>query len=464
MKFTLRPYQVESKSLLRKEIVSGAKRPILCLPTGAGKTVTFSDIIESANKKGNKALVAAHRTELVDQSKKTVQAYGLNPLMNYFGTVQTFVRSPHKIPKDISLCIVDECHIGNFRRFLDLLPENVQVIGATATPISASNKDPLRNAFDAVCSPVQIHDLIDEGFLSSPTYKVWEVDGTLEKDRYGEFTVESQSKVFHIEDLSQAIQDRVGKTLIFASSIKATEEIANQFGIRFVHSRMKKRLREEVIQSFKETRNDVLVNCGILTTGFDDPAIETIILYRATTSLPLYLQMVGRGSRVIPEVKDHFNVFDLGGNVERLGLWESKRDWPALFQLQGLKVKESAAPMKNCVSCEALIFASQMVCPYCNAEQPNKPKEILKATKVRVINSYSELPGHLQKPFSQMTVEELIERSMYGSPRTGRPYKTAWIVHQLRGRDTFERDIYQFAEIKGFARGWVWRQLQNQHQ
>jgi type I site-specific restriction endonuclease len=75
----------------------------------------------------------------------------------------------------------------------------------------------------------------------------------------------------------------------------------------------------------------VLTSVGILTTGFDEPAVESIILNRATRSLTLYFQMIGRGSRVIPG-KDSFNVIDLGNNLARFGRWDEEIDWQAIFR------------------------------------------------------------------------------------------------------------------------------------
>jgi len=91
----------------------------------------------------------------------------------------------------------------------------------------------------------------------------------------------------------------------------------------------------------------------------------------------------------------------------------------------------------------------------------DEKKEILKATSVQVISSYSELPQKLKKPYEEMTVEELIQRAAYGSPNLGRPFKTGWIVGQLRTRASFASDVHELARIKGFKQGWVHRQLTN---
>ena len=164
---------------------------------------------------------------------------------------------------------------------------------------------------------------------------------------------------------------------------------------------------------------------------------------------------------------------DLGGNRERLLAWEADRDWPAIFDLQGRKIKDKEAPMKKCVECEGIIYASAKFCPLCNAEQPFKDNKPIIAGKITVIEHFSQLPERLQIKNEDMTVEELIDRAAYGSPRLGRPFQNGWIMAQMKSNNTkldenkeevFDYEGYtmyvkEFAEIKGYKSGWVMRQL-----
>jgi superfamily II DNA or RNA helicase len=471
MKFQLREYQLNAVDLLRKEIMNGSKRPILCLPTGAGKTVTFSYLAEMAQNKYRKVGVVCHRKELVEQAKNTMQAYGLNMLSITFGMVQTYVKSPHKIP-EMDVCIIDECHIGNFKKFIDILYEKqpfCQIIGATATPISSSKKNPLRNIFTSVVCPVQIPELIESGFLSNITYRKYSInENLLEKNFGGDFTEESQARVFSEKDLRTEIEIISDKTIIFTSSVKQAEKVADicrEYGIKtyLVHSKMSEKKRPEIICEYKKHEIDervVMVNCSILTAGFDDPRINRVIVYRATTSLTLWLQMVGRGSRVINDVKARFVCVDLGGNNNRLGGWEWSRDWPSIFQLQGRNLKDKKAPTKKCVNCDAVIFASQMVCPYCAADQPVKPKEEL-IGRLEIVPGQTPLPLELRVAFKEMTVKQLLERRKYGSAKTGRPYKMGWVVSQIKERHNAEQLLRELARIKNYKEAWVYMQLNN---
>lgn len=469
MKFNLRPYQVETLNLLRDEIKKGVKRPIICLPTGAGKTVTFSHLAEAVIQKGGSVLVVCHRKELVEQARKTMEAYGVDLLKVRFGMVQTFVRSPHKIPAH-TVCIIDECHIANFRRFMDLLPDYVTIVGATATPKSANKKHPLRKDFGGVVCPVQIKELVDNQYLAKPFHKMAKIDESkLVVGSDGDFTTASLENTYEglFDNIEDAYRQKIGKTIIFTSSIKSSIKVAQRLNALCVHSNMSEQERDLIVSTFKNTHNSTIVNCGILTAGFDDPEIETVIIFRATTSLSLWLQMCGRGSRVIPNVKDTFTIIDMGNNIKRHGLWHLERDWKYIFENEGKNLKEKSAPYKNCCNkeCECLIPANASICEFCGAEQPKgKPKEKQSATEFELIAyETGQLPLYLRKPWSEMTVHELIDRAKIGNIKSRLPYKSGWILNQIyqRPKHEAEKMLRQFAILKGYSKGWIFHKTKN---
>lgn len=468
MKFKLRPYQEDTIEQLRQAFRNGSKRPILCLPTGAGKTVTFSQIADASTKKGNRVLVVCHRKELIEQARNTMMAYGVDLLRVRFEMVQTLARSPQKIPS-CSVCIIDECHIGNFRKFVEMLPPTVMIIGATATPISATKKKPLRNTFTSVIAPVQISDLVDQGYLAKPTHHFAKFDDSkLQIGSDGEYTTASQDEAYMglFGNITEAYANRQGKTIIFCNSIKVSVEVAYILGAYCVHSKMSESERDEIVSRFKASPDGTIVNCGILTAGFDDPEIETVIVFRATTSLSLWLQMCGRGSRVIPGVKDSFQIIDMGNNIRRHGLWHLDRNWIYIFDNEGKRKTEGAAPYKNCINpeCQCLIPASAKICEYCGTTQPLKKKEEMHANGFEVMEyGTNELPAYLKKPWSEMTTSELIERAKIGNLQSRKPYKFGWIMGQIKQRDTKEarQMIEELAILKGYSKGWIFHQLEN---
>lgn len=126
------------------------------------------------------------------------------------------------------------------------------------------------------------------------------------------------------------------KTLIFNNGINTSLYVYETFkeagyAIRHLDNTSSSEERKEILSWFKKTPDAVLTSVGILTTGFDEPTVKTIILNRATKSLTLYFQMIGRGSRKLPNKSD-FTVIDLGNNAARFGLWNEPIDWQHIFK------------------------------------------------------------------------------------------------------------------------------------
>jgi superfamily II DNA or RNA helicase len=128
---------------------------------------------------------------------------------------------------------------------------------------------------------------------------------------------------------------RKRKTLIFNNGVYTSKKVCAMFEdagypVRHLDNRTSPAVREEILKWFRTTPSAILTSVSILTTGFDEPSVKTIILNRATTSLTLYHQMIGRGSRPMANKKT-FTIIDLGNNVERFGPWEQAVDWRYIF-------------------------------------------------------------------------------------------------------------------------------------
>ena len=158
----------------------------------------------------------------------------------------------------------------------------------------------------------------------------------------GDFTVSSSdllySNFFMQEKLIFAYEEvSLGKkTLIFNAGIETSRRVEESFkklkyNIRHLDSTFSDKDRKDVIQWFKVTPGAILTSVGILTTGFDEPTVESIIINRATRSLTLYHQMIGRGSRKLPN-KSEFQIIDLGNNVRRFGYWQDYINWQDAFK------------------------------------------------------------------------------------------------------------------------------------
>jgi type I site-specific restriction endonuclease len=165
---------------------------------------------------------------------------------------------------------------------------------------------------------------------------------SLEIGANGDYTVKSSEDLYTnnemLSKLMSAYEERCKgkKTLIFNNGINTSLFVYDLFrsaGYPIAHldNTASKKERENILKWFKETPDAILTSVSILTTGFDEPTVESIILNRATKSLTLYYQMIGRGSRILKD-KTTFDVIDLGNNFYRFGPWGSNLDWQRIFK------------------------------------------------------------------------------------------------------------------------------------
>ena len=331
------------------------------LPTGGGKTVIFSEIAKQYIEKWNKkVLILTHRIELSVQTSKQLSAIGVdNKVINsevkqlenqndyncYIAMVETLnnrLQDNENFIKNVGLVIVDEAHYNSFRKIFQYY-ENANILGVTATPLSSNKALPLNDHYDNLKVGESIASLIEKGYLANAETFTYDVNlHGLKIGSNGDFTVSSSELVygnyFMQEKLLFAYEEvAVGtKTLIFNSGIETSIRVKETFDkrgykIRHLDSTFSDKDRKEILKWFKETPDAILTSVGILTTGFDEPTVETIILNRATRSLTLYHQMIGRGSRKLPN-KDMFRLIDLGNNVRRFGLWQDYINWHDAFK------------------------------------------------------------------------------------------------------------------------------------
>jgi superfamily II DNA or RNA helicase len=330
------------------------------LPTGGGKTVIFSNIAKEYIKKTKrKVLILTHRIELCIQTSKQLTALGIeNKVVNslvktlddqsqfdsFTAMVETLnnrLQDDKQFIKNIGLVIVDEAHNNSFRKIFQYF-QDVNILGVTATPLSSNKTLPLKDNYDKLIVGESIKSLIEKEYLSNAETYTYDVNlHGLKIGVNGDFTVSSSDKVysnyFMQEKLLFAYEEVAlkRKTLIFNSGIESSRSVyelfkKHNYKVRHLDSTFGDTERKDILRWFKETPGAVLTSVGILTTGFDEPTVETIILNRATRSLTLYHQMIGRGSRKL-ENKSSFQVIDLGNNVRRFGYWQEYIDWQDAF-------------------------------------------------------------------------------------------------------------------------------------
>ncbi len=357
------------------------------------------------------------------------------------------------------LIVIDECHKGNFTKVMDLYP-SVKVIGATATPVGKH----IPTYYHRIVNLVNIPILISQGYLAPCKAFQMQEDLSDLKVKGGEYTDDSLYNHFNKRKMYTGVVDewvkRCGgeKTIVFNVNIEHAEQMHQDFlsrGIQseVVTSKTPKEERRRILAAFKAGLVPVLNNCGILTTGYDEPTIRWVIVNRATKSLPLWLQMCGRGSRTC-EGKSYFGVLDFGMNHDEHGLWEEPRDWS--LDVKKKKDKEKAPPTKDCPQCEAMLPASVMKCKHCGYEFERKETEMLTGKMVEI---KSKLPDYLVG----IKTEELTAQQLWDLQQSKRfSHKYVWSLVRQHDDDFLK----EFATIAGYK--WSWRQeqkrLRNQEQ
>lgn len=382
----LRDYQEKAVNEVAKKLVT-KRKIVFTLATGGGKTITFAAITKRyIEKSGKSVLILVHRKELLQQTRRTLyNAFGISAQVIiagmktvpnaavYVGMVESTIR---RIPGNIGLVIIDEAHNLSFAKIHEHFPTQL-IIGFTATPLTGNKRKPLKDYYEDIVCGVDIPDLINSRSLcQNITYAPKDaVDASKLKVKAGEYDEGLMSMEFskkkHIQNTVDVYQRWAAgtKTLIFNCSIAHSEMVHAAFinaGLpcRHLDSTMLPGDRENIIRWFASTPDAILCNVAILTTGFDEPSTETVIMNRATLSMPLWLQCTGRGSRPT-DTKSAFTIIDLGQNAITHGDWCDSRDWENIFFNPPKPGKPGVAPIKHCPSCQAMIAAQARTCKYC---------------------------------------------------------------------------------------------------
>ena len=382
------------------------------LPTGGGKTVIFSEIVRRYIEKHNKKVVIlTHRIELCRQTSNVLTGFKVkNKVINskvktlpdqddykcFVAMVETL--NNRLSDKDfelnnVGLVIIDEAHYNSFRKLFKFF-ENCFILGVTATPLSSNIKLPMKDNYDKLIVGDDIATLIKNGFLATADLYNYDVGlTTLKIGINGDYTVKS-SEALYTNTLMQsklltAYEElaKGKKTLIFNNGIYTSKEVYYTFkkagfNVQHLDNTASKQERKDILKWFKNTPDAVLTSVSILTTGFDEPTVESIILNRATRSLTLYFQMIGRGSRIFKD-RNTFQVIDLGNNIARFGPWSQPVDWQHIFKYPDLY-------LENIIDDELLERDFVYVMPESVKEQFKKSPSLefdVKATYKDVINS-----------------------------------------------------------------------------
>jgi DNA repair protein RadD len=440
----LRAYQQQAIDDLRAAMQRGARSPLLCLPTGGGKTIIFSAIANSAAARGRQVLILVHRRELLHQASRKLTDIGLDHGLIAAGiptsrqpvqvaSVQTLVRRLDGIDWSPSLIIIDEAHHASAGSWTTILVKwpTAYCLGVTATPCRLDGRG-LSTAFDALVLGPSVADLTFWGFLSPARIYAPPVVADLSavRTRAGDYANDQAAAamdrptvtgdaISHYQDLAAGQQ-----AIAFCCNIAHATSVCDAFKTAGIHAALLLGTtadRDAVVAAFGDGLLQVLVTVDVVSEGFDIPAASCAILLRPTKSLGLYLQQVGRVLRPAPG-KQHAIILDHVGNVSRHGFPDDHREW-SLTEGARRATGTAAPSVRTCPACFAA-FKPAPICPCCGHEQP--------APKMRPLR---QVAGELQ---------ELRRESVRQDRRT-------------QGQARTLPELLALAKQRGYSPGWAYR-------
>ncbi|NJL06838.1 MAG: DEAD/DEAH box helicase [Methylacidiphilales bacterium] len=395
---TLRPDQEAVKAKLR--VALRERRSVLTFaPTGFGKTVLAAALIKAISEAGNRVIFAVHRVDLITQTAKTFQKFGINfgyiasgyyhgaywPV--HIASIPTLKNRLGRHPADF--VIVDEAHLSaacGWAKVANHYREaGARLIGLTGSPERLDGK-PLGDVWETMVLGPSVRWLIEQGHLSR--YRAFGpagLDLTGVHTRNGEFVSREvddlmAGKAILADAVKHWKRFAAGKrTIAFSRSVAAAEALAEAFraaGVMAValDGTTPQADRVAAFNGFADRQVQVIVNCALFCEGFDlsaqvdrDVPIEAVLQHAPTQSLAKHLQQMGRGLRRKPEPAV---LLDLVGNIARLGLPDDEREW----SLEGRKKRDQEVKTLTCERCFAT-FRPAPVCPHCNEPVARQERE-----------------------------------------------------------------------------------------
>lgn len=430
--------QVEINNIISRFSNNNVDRLLVQLPTGGGKThIIAGSIKELLRDKSLRILVLTHKKEILAQIEKLCrESYDLDSfvvnskikkidklVLNRFNLFiameRSFVRRRKMIGK-FDVVIIDECHLNNFKKHLDYF-DNAFVVGFTATPLRVGGG--LKEDFDKMDELKDVSALIRDKELAGMKVFVPAEIKTDNLDIEEDAGIDARSVFEAWKRLSEG-----KKTLIFNIRIKQSIELMKIFRMkgydcRHLDGYTPRDERDEIIKWFREKKDAILSNVTIAALGFDVKDVDTVIINRRTQSLPLWMQMIGRGSRTA-DGKESFTVIDMGGNIFRFGPWEKPVNWESHFMEESKKgkKKDRAKNHKNCPNCGMFMSAYKRRCPNCQYQFSityfdNLKKQAIRNTEIKygmsiglLIEANKKRPDNVFHVIGKLIWKQMISR------------------------------------------------------
>lgn len=462
----LRPYQQEAVDAIYHHFTRWDGNPLIVLPTGTGKSVVIADFIKGAYTQwpDTRVIMLTHVRELIAQNFSTlirnwpeapagIYSAGLgrkdiNSAIICAG-IQSIYKNAYKVQR-CDLVIVDEAHLiprktetmyGRFLTDLKSINPSLKIIGFTATPYrmdSGMLHEGDGRMFHTIAYEMSILEAIEQGYLSEviPKQMKTQLDVSGVGTRGGEFIPSQLEKAVDVDETTQAAVSEIvsygsdrGSWLVFCAGVDHARHVRDAvrsrgFSAETITGETPSAERDRIIRAFKAGNVRCLTNMSVLTTGFDAPGVDLIAMLRPTKSAGLFVQMIGRGTRLAPG-KDDCLLLDFAGNTVRHGPVD--------------KIKVSApgdtgdgeAPIKTCPECFTICYAGVRECPDCGYQFPEpEPKIDKQASTAAVLSTQIE-------------------------PETHQVERVQYFMHEKLGKPTSLRVEYHCADGMLPHREWV---------
>jgi len=471
----LRDYQLEAVRKVMWQLASGKRRVMLSSATGSGKSLLMMHMALAAHRQGKRVVVICDRIQLVQQMSRQLNAAGMyhgiiqadNSRATYLpvlvASIQTLAARGMQHGAEADLLLIDEAHgcagREEYRKVIEaaMKTTGAAVVGFSATPWSkglAKPYDALGGPlFESMVTTVPIPKLIELGFLvDCDVYAPCDPDLSKVKITAGDYNEkqlgEAMNKTPLIADIVQTwLKYAAGKpTVCFATNIAHSEALMAEFvlnGIPAEHISCKTKdvERIEILKRVESGKTKVICNAMLLTTGWDFPACEVMILARPTKSLVTYVQMVGRVLRPSPG-KSIATLLDHSGTSMRLGFPTDDRsdipmcDGKPKVGVAEKKEKPEALP-KPCPNCAFLKPEKTHKCPKCGFESK-------KQSDVEVID------GEL-KLIKCKKIEHKHDVPWKEAPK----WKPTPLHERFGSKQQVYSELLYYCSEKGFKQGWA---------
>ena len=451
----LRDYQIEVLDHLRTSLKQGAKAPLLVLPTGAGKTVIFSELAKDFVAQDKNVLILVHRRELVKQACEKLDLIDVD-----YGVIASGFNSDEDSSLQVAsvytlwrrieankdtfvpdVIIFDEAHhvaAGTWTTIIDKYKTALRV-GVTATPIRLDNR-PLGKFFDRLINGVQVNHLVSKGYLCD--HKVFAgaelPDLSKLKERRGDYQAKDLKEVM---DKPVIIGDAVHQykkhllnkpAIAFCVDIAHATKVLQQFkkeGVKaeLLTGSMKLDERDNVLDRLRSHKTHVVISVDVISEGTDLPCVSGAILLRPTKSQALYMQQGGRILR--PEKDKTAIVLDHVGNTYRHDFIDIERNWKLEFDHEEIKrlPKPVFITCKNC----GFVYKPQKSCPNCGLK-------VLKKELLAIEGELKELKRQEEK--QPITIKEQYPLSHYAKKRFHDKNKSFFRELNKKSKIVFKND------------------------